>query len=394
MNSAATDPVLLRDGLAAWRASLAELERRSSLASLTWHPPNQLTYDGAVVFSGCDQVHVLTVGKAACQLARAASARLGDRLAGGLVVHLASDPTSGLDARWQRVPGAHPAPDDTSLAAGEAVMRWLVQLNPSDHLLVLMSGGGSAMMEVPASGWDLAGLAQQRLSDLNRGYTIDAINQRASARSALKDGRLARLVPCPWRQLTLNDVSDAPDGCVSSGPFLGLSGSDLQIANHLTARQAAMHALAERGYRVASGDTLKGEAQRAGARLPDAGEWDALVLSGETVVTGPYSGRGGRNLELIGGWLLRQHHPAQWALIAGSTDGADGSSGAPGAYFSSRDVIDRASLERALARHDTAPWFAQRGRLLPAHHAASHTGDLVILIRRGRSPETGVSSPG
>ena len=49
-------------------------------------------------------------------------------------------------------------------------MRWLVQPNPSDHLLVLMSGGGSAMMEVPASGWTMIGAAG--LSDLNRGYTI------------------------------------------------------------------------------------------------------------------------------------------------------------------------------------------------------------------------------
>ena len=63
-----------------------------------------------------------------------------------------------------------------------------MQLNPNDHLLVLMSGGGSAMMEVPASGWDLAGLAQQRLSDLKKGYTIEEINQRASARSCSKTG--------------------------------------------------------------------------------------------------------------------------------------------------------------------------------------------------------------
>ena len=111
--------------------------------------------------------------------------------------------------------------------------------------------------------------------------------------------------------------------------------------------------MAERGFCATSGYTLKGEAQRAGARLlPDVGAWDALVLSGETVVTGPYSGRGGRNLEPHRRLALEAKSPAQWALMSRVNRRRRRCSGAPGAYFNFvTSSIERARACACTARH-------------------------------------------
>ena len=128
------------------------------------------------------------------------------------------------------------------------------------------------------------------------------------------------------------------------------------------------------------GEALAGEARVRGASLPRLESGQALVLSGETTVAGPYRGKGGRNLELVAGWLLDANKPEAWALVSGASDGLDGSSKAAGAMGFSGDKFDDKALREALDQHDTAPWFSERQRLLPQHQPICHIGDLLVLL--------------
>jgi glycerate-2-kinase len=175
-------------------------------------------------------------------------------------------------------------------------------------------------------------------------------------------------------------VGDGVDGLVSSGPFLGLFGHDITLANHRTAADHAIDCLERQGYRVWSGPTLEGEARHTGAKLCIPSGYNALVQSGETTVSGPYHGLGGRNLELVGGWIEASTQTADWAIVSGSSDGLDGNSQAAGAFWTSSDSVDQPGLRRAMAEHNTAPWFRSADRLLAKKASVSHVGDLLILV--------------
>ena len=378
MNSEVSSNLLLHQSLRAWERGLDGLRQFSNLNPLKVDSTGAVWFGERQLFHQSGGLHVLAIGKCAAHLALAVTQRLGDTIVGGFIV---GESNASLGSIWMSGVGGHPVPNLQSLATGTRLCAWLEALKPSDRLLVLMSGGGSAMIEVPAADWSLGSLAKARLKDLEAGLSIDQINRRAAHRSLIKDGGLARRTACPWRQLTLNDVGDAPDGLVSSGPFLGLDGQDVTIANHQTAADCAARYLRSVGFRVWEGTTLEGEARVAGAQLDLPVGFNALVQSGETTVCGPYIGRGGRNLELVGGWIEATSMAPDWAIVSGASDGLDGSSGAAGAFWSSNDSVDHASLRQALIEHNTAPWFQSAGRLLTRTGSSSHTGDLLVLLR-------------
>ena len=369
---------LLSHALNAWETAHLKLEQRNNLNPLRCHDDGQISFADEPLFTAPQGVHVLALGKCAHTLALSASQRLGSRLVGGFAIDHTHD---RLQPPWITATGGHPKPTIHSLKSAQRLCDWLEALKPSDRLLVLMSGGASAMIELPAPGWSLSTVAQARMDDLAAGLSIDQINHRAAKRSLLKDGGLARRTPCPWRQLTVNDVADGCDGLVSSGPFLGLKGDDISLASHQTARRYATEHLETNGFRVWQGPTLTGEARRVGANLSIPEGYNALVQSGETTVLGPYDGLGGRNLELVGGWISSRANSGDWVIVCGASDGQDGNSQSAGAYWSSTDVVDYASLDHAMRRHNTAPWFESAGRLLKKNRSASHTGDLLILLR-------------
>ncbi len=368
---------LLDHALSAWDYGFEALKQCSALSQLD-AKDGRAYFGDEPLFANHGRLHVLAMGKCAHHLARAAIDRLGHLIVGGFVV---SQADQRLKPPWIQSHGGHPSPNGKSVKTAEKLCHWLEALKPSDQLIILMSGGASAMVERPAPGWSLDELARARMDDLSAGMPVDRINHRAAARSQTKNGGLARRTACPWRQLTINDVGDGVDGLVSSGPFLGLCGRDITLANHRTAAVHAIYCLERQGYRVWSGPTLYGEARQVGAKLHVPDGYDALVQSGETTVRGPYHGMGGRNLELVGGWIEASKQTTDWAIVSGSSDGFDGNSQAAGAYWTSADSVDHRALALAMAEHNTAPWFQSADRLLKKKASISHVGDLLILVR-------------
>jgi glycerate-2-kinase len=137
-------------------------------------------------------------------------------------------------------------------------------------------------------------------------------------------------------------------------------------------------------------ERLAGESRKAGARLARLGArlppGTVLLAGGETVVTlGPRAGRGGRTLELALAAAQALDGTGGWTLLAASSDGLDGTSGAAGAWADPGTIARarRAGVDPAasLARHDTRAVFAAAGDLLVTGPTGGNVGDWVFLLR-------------
>lgn len=167
------------------------------------------------------EIYSVALGKAAVPMASALSEALGEKLAGG-VVSAPTDETI-LPAVWQRFDGGHPVPNEASLAAGRAAFSMLAEANQKNALIVfLISGGGSAMMELPRE-------ERLTLSDLqttNRaltgcGATIAEINYLRRKLSLIKGGGLSRIADRAQKlTLVVSDTNDGEVYNVASGPTI------------------------------------------------------------------------------------------------------------------------------------------------------------------------------
>jgi glycerate 2-kinase len=183
-------------------------------AALTAGDPRQIT-NAACGALGKVPTAIVAVGKAAGAMAEAA--RDAGCSAPGIVV--TTDENHRYIAGFRCFAASHPVPDQRGLAAAEAVEALVTSLGEGDHLLLLISGGGSALLPAPAPGISLA--QKMALNDalLASGLDIHAMNVVRRLFSRLKGGRLARLAaPATVTQFLLSDVpGDLPES-IASGP--------------------------------------------------------------------------------------------------------------------------------------------------------------------------------
>ncbi len=350
---------------------------------------------------------VLGAGKAAGAMAQAVEAHWPAAAAlSGLVVtryeHIPPRPV-GLAQRIEVVQAAHPVPDAAGIAAAQRIMELTRGLTEDDLVLCLISGGGSALLSLPAEGLTLQDKQRINKELLHSGATIAEMNCVRKHLSAVKGGRLA-LACAPARVVTLaiSDVPGDDPSVIASGPTVPdastcadalsilkrfgialpqalmealLSGSletpkpgspefD-QTALHLIATpgqslQAAAQAARQAGLSAhILSDEMEGESREVGkvhaalaryvANQGEPFQRPCVILSGgETTVTvrtpapGGARGRGGRAGEFcLGLAQALQGQPNVWALAA-DTDGIDGMESNAGAR------VEPATLTRAL----------------------------------------------
>ena len=162
------------------------------------------------------RVFVLAVGKAAEPMARAAGEVLGEALSGGLCVIKAGneDPPEPFEA----VAASHPEPDERSVQAAERVQEFLDALEDGDLLLVLVSGGASALLADAAPGIALEDLKELTGALLRSGAAIGEINTIRKHVSTLKGGNLVRrAAPAQVVALLLSDVVGDEPSSIGSG---------------------------------------------------------------------------------------------------------------------------------------------------------------------------------
>lgn len=352
--------------------------------------------------------------------------------------------------RIEVVEAAHPVPDQAGLVAAERMLTLAKSLTDDDLMVALISGGGSALLSLPAAGVNFAD--KQELTDrlLRSGANIHEMNCVRKHLSAIKGGRLAAAA-FPARSLTfvISDVPGDDLATIASGPTVGdpttvtmaagiladyhlelpasvaahlaagietpkpgdndLSRSDtVMVATPQMALMAAAAVAQKHGYTpLILGDAIEGEAREVGqvmaaiaaqvARHDQPVTAPAVLLSGgETTVTVRGDGRGGRNVEFLMALGLALDQRASdcrslVAALAGDTDGIDGAAEVAGAYLPA-DTAHRAKavgvdLAAALARNDGHSFFAALKTTVVTGPTLTNVNDLrAILIDKVNSP--------
>lgn len=414
----------------------AALDAADPLTCLAPHlPPAPAA--GRVVVVGC--------GKAAAKMAAAVEAAWPDLPLSGLVVttYGADLPDPPANRRIALRFASHPVPDANGAAAARAMLDAVRGLTPQDLVLVLVSGGGSALSTLPAPGLSLDDLIAVNRELLRSGAPIGEMNCIRKHLSAFSGGRLAAAAhPARVVTLAISDVPGDDPAVIASGPTVAdpttfaearalvahhgmalpeaamrhlaeareetpkpgdprLAGAELRmIATPLLALEAMARAAPALGLApLILGDALEGEARELGKALAGIARSAAahghplpapcVILSGgETTVTlptgGGRGGRGGRSTEcLLGLTLALEGHPGIWALMA-DTDGIDGASPAAGAV-AAPDTLTRARAagmdpRALLAGHDSLTLFEALGDALVTGPTLTNVNDARIVL--------------
>lgn len=162
-------------------------------------------------------VIVVGFGKAAARMAYGLEEILGKRITAGFVVTAegCAVPTKIVEV----AEAGHPLPDERTLRASAKIFDLVKQAQEKDLVIVLISGGGSALFELPAAGLSLADLAATTDLLLRSGATIHEINAVRKHLSAVKGGKLAQAAhPAAVLSLVLSDVPGDDLGTIASGP--------------------------------------------------------------------------------------------------------------------------------------------------------------------------------
>jgi glycerate-2-kinase len=356
-------------------------------------------------------------------MARAAATVLSGLTVSGVVVAPGPETVPGMSC----LVGEHPIPGPGSLAAGARLLELAGSAGPDDLVLVLLSGGGSALAEAPRPGVAVGDLAALNAALLASGLPIAAVNTVRRRLSLIKGGGLARAAaPAAVATLVVSDVVGSPPEAIAGGPtaadptapgeaaailkeaaiavpaslrevLAALAdpappGSPLVvIGDGPMAASAAADAARHLGLRATvAARPLLGEARIAGVGLAAAtGELAAGEMAihwGETTVRVVGQGVGGRNHELaLAAGVALEGRPGGALVACLATDGVDGPSGAAGGIGDGLTVARgrRQGLDAAasLAANDSATYLTATGDRLRCGPTGTNVGDLAVAYR-------------
>jgi hydroxypyruvate reductase len=200
-----------------------------------------------------EPVSAFAVGKAAASMMLGARDALGTVLARGLVVTPEGAITSELRdlAGMQCLEAGHPRPDARSLSAGDALLEFAAATPAGGTALLLVSGGASALIEVPVAGVGLAELAALYDRSLVEGFDIERLNRERRALSRIKGGGLVRLfAQARIEALAISDVPRDDPAVLASGMLAGPGIVPRVVGSLDDALDAAVRGAAMRGLQV------------------------------------------------------------------------------------------------------------------------------------------------
>ena len=356
------------------------------------------------------KIKLVAAGKAAWQMAKAASNYLGERLEQGIVITKYGHVRGELP-RIRCCEAGHPVPDEGSFDAARKALALTENLTKDDTVLFLLSGGGSALFELPL-------IPAEELQDVTRqllacGADIVEINTLRKRLSAVKGGRFAQhCAPAKVFSIILSDILGDPPDMIASGPTCPDSSTcadameivrryDLSL-NEETRRlltvetpktlanarwmitgsvrelcDAAARSCRKLGYEpFFLTDRLCCQAREAGSVMASIlrthagdGKKLAFLAGGETVVRLTGSGKGGRNQELALAAAEGISGLPNAALFSVGSDGTDGPTDAAGGF------VDGATRQRLLEEGIHIDQVLLNN---DAYHALQCTGGLIF----------------
>ncbi len=371
------------------------------------------------------KIYLVAGGKAAWQMAHAASKVVGDSLHAGVVV-TKYDHVKGAIPKTVCFEAGHPVPDKNSFLGTQAAIDMVSNLNKEDTVLFLLSGGGSALFEKPL-------IPETELADITRqllacGADITEMNTIRKRLSAVKGGKFAKLCePAKVYSIVLSDILGDPLDMIASGPAypdsstckqalsligkyqLTLSKEALKLLEQETPKElsnvethitgsvknlctAAANCCKELGYKpIILTDHLDCEAKEAGKFLASIAKTHqntdknlAFIAGGETVVHLTGSGKGGRNQELALAAAEGISGLSNTAIFSIGSDGTDGPTDAAGGYcdsFTKQQLANKGiSIYDVLQNNDAYHALQQTDGLIITGATGTNVNDVAVLL--------------
>ena len=393
------------------------------------------------IVAAARRIFVLAVGKAAARMMAAAQENLAGRIADAIAVVPVADVAAGGLHIARIYPASHPLPDASSVDAAKAAIAMLETLDANDLLIVLLSGGASAMMAAPAAPITLEDKVAVSAALLRVRASIGEINAVRKHLSAIKGGQLlrhcngARVMSLILSDVRGNDLATIGSGFTAPDPTsfedaravlmryalwgrtpepirdyleAGAAGefpetvkagdpalervTNIIIGDNARALAGAAEAARALGYQVDRWRELYGEAvdlgRALGAHLSAlTGKRRCVIAGGEPVVTVRGAGRGGRAQELalsLAIELDRLAPQARIAALCAATDGTDGPTDAAGG-FATPQTVTRAraaglSPQESLARNNSYPLLKACDDLFQTGPTGTNVTDIFIAL--------------
>ena len=381
---------------------------------------------------GSGKIIAVAAGKAAWRMAKAARDALGDKITRGIVITKYAH-SMGEIPGFEIYEAGHPVPDENGVAATRRAAELVRGLTKEDTVLMLLSGGGSALFECPLVPLKELKTVTDRL--LSCGADITEINTIRKRLSAVKGGRFAALAsPAKVFTVVLSDVLGDRADTIASGPTcadestceeakeicrryaLPLSETAARLLDEETPKEisnsvirvtgsvkllceSAARECALLGYepRIVT-DSLSCEARTAGEMLSELAVANrntdrplAFIAGGETVVRVTGRGRGGRCQEACLSAALGLRGLENAALLCAGSDGTDGPTDAAGA-IADGGTVDRMreagiDTEEALCDNDSYTAFKSIDSLVITGPTGTNVNDVSVLLIRPRTKE-------
>ena len=368
------------------------------------------------------RIFVCAVGKAASPMAKASYDALGDKISGGVVVTKYGH-SRDIPSLFSVVEAGHPVPDENSVLGAVKCIELVTNLRSDDTVILLLSGGGSALFEKPRVSLEKMAEITDKL--LKSGCTINELNCARKHISFVKGGGFGELCkPASVYSLVLSDVIGDPLDVIASGPAYPdsttrdeaaailnkygievpfelaetpkiLDNVETELIGNLTILcNSAKKTAEDEGYRGVILDTAKeGEASVVAKEFVELAKKSepgtVLIMGGETTVTVRGKGLGGRNQELALSAAIQLDGDEDITLFAFGSDGTDGPTDAAGgiADGETAEKMRKAGVnpEEYLADNNSYYALKSADALIITGPTGTNVNDLYCAIRKYRT---------
>ncbi len=331
------------------------------------------------------RIFVIGFGKASGEMALGLEKVLGDRISGGIIN---TDHPVNLKKIKVNI-CSHPLPDDLTVKKSMEIVNFLSHMRKTDLVIVLVSGGASALFEIPAKGVTIKDIRETVGNMLSRGYDIKKINDVRIKLSAVKGGRLLRYIyPAEHITLVLSDVIGNPK-YVGSGPTYSEDNRYVVIGDNQEARDTAKKVADNLGFDAKNSTIIlhgepKNMAKDIYQELKESKE-NVLIWGGETTVDVENSnGIGGRNQELAL-YLAKFIDGKDICFSCMGTDGIDGPTDVAGGMVDGMTLRrlknEAISINKILLNHDSYTALKKLGDLIITGPTGTNVADICIGVK-------------
>lgn len=303
---------------------------------------------------------------------------------------------NGKDLIWTYREASHPIPDENSIRYAIEVLDQLKQLGKNDRLVVLLSGGGSSLFEIPVDGLSIQELTNIQNQLLKSGKSIREINSERKKYSKVKGGKLLKELNQNLEVYTLviSDVIGDDPNSIASGPTY--PSKNYFIIGNLT---RSIHHILEVGNKLGYqtkllSDTWSGSSEETSYLFEkeflsalDSPMSQMIVLGGEMVCPVLGDGIGGRNQETsLRVSILLKEHPTEreWMFLSGGTDGTDGPTEVAGGLVGNDSIHKMENKgwnpKKELLNSNSYPILKDIDALVSTGPTGTNVNDILILL--------------